>query len=309
MTTPLDSLSHQRIIVTGASGFLGSHLCDRLWPLGAELHAVSRTSRDKDTRPIRWWQADLESLEAVQKLLRTIQPDIIFHLSGFATGAADPRHILTTFQSQLVSKINLLMAATEIGCQRLILTASLEEPDAGGADATPASPYAAAKWAGGAYARMFHRLYQTPVVLGRPFMTYGPQQNPNKVIPSVTLSLLRGEAPKLGSGLRPVDWIYVDDVIDGFLAIAHTPNIEGLTFDFGSGELVPIRTVVERLVAQVNPQIMPVFGALADRPVENVRLADTAFAFTKLGWKPTTPLEQGLAQTVAWYRAYAEPGS
>ncbi|MBD1909878.1 MULTISPECIES: NAD-dependent epimerase/dehydratase family protein [unclassified Leptolyngbya] len=304
MTNTLDSLSQQRILVTGASGFLGSHLCDRLSQLGAEVHALSRTPK-QDSGSLRWWQSNLESLEEVQQLFRTLKPDLVFHLSGYATGAADLKQVLPTFHSQLVSKINLLMAATELGCQRLVFTASLEEPQSEAGEITPASPYAASKWAGGAYSRMFHKLYQTPVVLARPFMTYGPRQNANKIIPSVTLSLLRGEAPRLGSGLRLVDWIYVDDVIDGFLAIAHTPGIEGLTFDLGSGDLVSIRAVVEQLVAHVDPRIQPQFGALPDRPVETVRTADTAFAYAKLDWKPATSLTDGLAQTVAWYRDHA----
>lgn len=305
MTNTLDALSQRRILVTGASGFLGSHLCDRLSKLGAEVHALSRTPREK-SRSLRWWHANLENLEAVQQLFRTIKPDIVFHLSGYATGAADLKQVFPTFHSQLVSKLNLLMVATELGCQRLIFTASLEEPQSENGEVTPASPYAASKWAGGAYSRMFHKLYQTPVVLARPFMTYGPRQNANKIIPAVTLSLLRGEAPRLGSGLRLVDWIYVDDVIDGFLAIAHTPGIEGLTFDLGSGELVSIRAVVEQLVAHINPRIEPQFGALPDRPIETVRTADIAFTYTKLNWKPSTPLTEGLAQTVVSYCNHQE---
>jgi nucleoside-diphosphate-sugar epimerase len=289
MTKAVESLSRQRILVTGASGFLGSHLCDRLSQLGAEVHATSRSPKRADGS-LHWWQANLENIDEARQLFRNLSPDILFHLSGYATGAADVAQVLPTFHSQLVSKLNLLIAATELGCQRLIFTASLEEPQSGKGEITPGSPYAASKWAGGAYARMFHKLYQTPVVLARIFMTYGPRQNANKIIPSVTLSLLRGEAPLLGSGLRLVDWIYVDDVVDGLLAMAHVPGIEGLTFDLGSGKLMSVRAVVDQLVEHINSRIEPLFDALPDRPVETVRIADTALAGTTLNWKPATSL-------------------
>jgi len=110
-----------------------------------------------------------------------------------------------------VSTVNLLTVAANIGCRRIVLLASLEEPEPGHTDAAPASPYAAAKWTSGTYGRMFHKLYQTPVVLVRPFMTYGPRQD---VRPCYHL-LLQDQAPKPASGQRQVDWIYVDDVIEG----------------------------------------------------------------------------------------------
>jgi len=98
-----------------------------------------------------------------------------------------------------VSTVNLLTVAN-IGCRRIVLLASLEEP--GHTDAAPASPYAAAKWTSGTYGRMFHKLYQTPVVLVRPFMTYGPRQDVRKIIPSVTISCckIRLQNQPVGSG-------------------------------------------------------------------------------------------------------------
>jgi len=302
MSNSLEQLSGKRVLITGASGFLGSHLCDRLYKNSVEVHAVSRTERSVDQGSVQWWQGNMEDLEVVQNLFHTIRPDVIFHLSGHVTGTAGLELVLPTFQSLLVSTVNVLTVAAKKGCDRLVLIASLEEPEPGQNEATPISPYAAAKWASGAYGRMFHQLYQTPVVLVRPFMTYGPRQNVRKIIPSVTLSLLQGEAPKLASGQREVDWIYIDDAIAGMLAAAQVPNVEGCTFDLGSGTLVSIRSVVEQLTNLVNPQIQPLFGALPDRPVEKVRVANTAYTYEKLGWQPLISLKRGLEYTVNWYR-------
>src|SRR4029077_6995868 len=110
---------------------------------------------------------------------------------------------------------NLLLTAVEHPVDRFITTASLEESTAG---EPPNCPYAAAKMSSVAYARMFYLLYHVPVVILRPFMTYGPDQPVTKVISYMIQSLLKGEAPNLSSGERMIDWVYIDDVIDGFLA-------------------------------------------------------------------------------------------
>ena len=101
-----------------------------------------------------------------------------------------------------------------------------------------------------------------------------------------------------------MDWIYVEDVVDGLLAIACSPNIEGQTIDLGSGEFVTIQDVMLRLVAVMNSSIKPSFGSIPERPMEQIRLADIADTYSKIKWKPQTDMEKGLEQTVAWYRLH-----
>jgi nucleoside-diphosphate-sugar epimerase len=185
-----------------------------------------------------------------------------------------------------------------------MLTGSLEEPEPGDPKSVASSPYAVAKWAATGYARFFHRLYQLPVVIMRVFMVYGPaQRDESKLVPYVIRCLLGEKAPKLTSGQRQVDWIYVEDVVDGFLAAVEATGVEGTVIDVGSGKLVQIKTVVEYLVQVINPRITPLFGALADRPFEQERVADITQSYEVTGWKPVTPLEEGLRTTVEWYRA------
>jgi UDP-glucose 4-epimerase len=293
-------LSGHKALVTGATGFIGSHLCKKLYENGANVHAVSRARHASDR--IHWWQSDLQDIESVRRCLNQIRPEFIFHLSGHVTAAPDINLVLSTFDSHLVSTVYLLTAATEIGCRRMVLTGSLTEPPVNSPSVAPSSPYAAAKWAANAYARMFHVLYQTPVTVVRPFMTYGPMQDQQKIIPHVIVSLLRGESPKLASGQWRADWVYIDDVVDGLLAAAQMPNVEGCTIDLGSGIMIPVQQVVERIVRLVGTAIAPSFGVLQDRPREEIKVADTAYAQTKLGWVAQTSLDDGLARTVAWYR-------
>jgi len=289
------------VMVTGASGFIGSHLCERLRELGAVVHGISRTVR-KDGIVSHWWQADLENEIAARQVIESIKPDIIFHLSSFVSGKRDIEFVLPALRSNFLSTVNLLVAATGAECPKVVLTGSLEEAEGDAATIVPASPYAAAKSAASSYAHMFHALYGTPVVSARLFMVYGPDQKDlTKLVPYVTLSLLRGELPQLRSGKREIDWIYVDDVVDAYLALASTLGIDGETVDVGSGELTSVRQVVEQLAEIIAPPLRPEFGSFADRAMERVRVADVDRVFKLTGWKPKTSLQRGLRQTVDWY--------
>jgi UDP-glucose 4-epimerase len=295
--------SGKKILVTGASGFIGSCLCKNLLSIGAEVHGVSRTLQPKGSKDLYWWQGDLADIAKVRELLTKIKPGYIFHLASCVSGSRDLGLVLPTLHSNLISTVNLLTASTEVGCNRIILIGSLEEPDSGSAEVIPSSPYAAAKWSSSGYARMFYALYQAPVVNVRVFMVYGPgQKDLLKLIPYVTLSLLRNNAPKISSGKRQVDWIYVEDVVEGLLAIMRSPGIEGNTVDLGSGVLVPVRSVVEKISKMINAKVTPLFGAISERQMEQIRVAQIENTHTMIGWKPTTSLEKGLENTVNWYK-------
>jgi nucleoside-diphosphate-sugar epimerase len=297
----------RRLLVTGASGFLGSHLCSRLLAGRAIIHAVSRSPRPSAHDNLRWWAVDVEQHDTVRKLVSEVSPDTVIHLGGLVNGTPDLDLIIPTFHSLLTSTVNLLAAAAELGCRRVLLVGSLEEPTGGGDEAYPTSPYGAAKWAASAYGRMFHHVFGVPVVIARTYMTYGPGQPSWKVIPSTILSLLRGEAPRLSSGRRKLDWVYVDDVVDGLLLAASTPDIEGATLDLGSGTMTTIREVVLELVELLAPEVHPVFNVLPDRPPGPERAADIAHTHAMTGWAPRTPLHAGLLRTIDWYRYHCAP--
>jgi UDP-glucose 4-epimerase len=295
-----------KVLVTGGSGFIGWHLCQRLCKAGCEVHATSRQQRRANTGSrLAWWQVDVADLEKARRLIAEVRPNIVVHLAGSVGASPDVGLVLPTYHSLLTSTVNVLMAAMEFGCRRVILSGSFTEPVPAAVEPTPHSPYAAAKWAASGYGRMFHSLFGAPVVIVRPFMTYGPAQAPSKLIPYAVLSLLRGEPPRLASGRTRADWVYIADVIDGFLLAVTTPGIDGRTIDLGSGSLVSIRDVVDRLVDAVDTPIKPIFGPLSDRPGENEVAANTALASELLGWRATTSLESGLRQTVEWFRAEA----
>jgi nucleoside-diphosphate-sugar epimerase len=247
---------------------------------------------------------DLSDASNVSRLVSEVRPDFVFHLASHVAGSRSRDLVLPTFRDNLASTVNLLLAAAETSCRRFVLTGSLEEPDS--PSDPPSSPYAAAKTAARLYADLFHALYSVPVVKARLFMVYGPaQRDERKLVPYVIRCLLAGEPPRLSPGQRPVDWIYVDDVVDGLIAMACAPKaIEGKRLDLGSGSLVTVRCVVERLVALIGAAVTPDFGALPDRALEQVRKADTDSTREQTGWMPAVPLDEGLRRTVEWCRTH-----
>jgi len=296
-------LKGKRVLVTGANGFIGAHLSRRLCLEGAEVHAVYRTQRPTDAEGQRLWQADLASVDAVREIMGKAEPEVVFHLASHVKGAPGLEHVLPTFQSNLQSTVNLLTVAAETTRPRVVLTGSLAEPEVTKGEMFPVAPYAAAKWASTGYARMFHALYGLPTVSARVFMVYGPAQiDLTKLVPYVILSLLQGKAPKITGGHRLLDWIYVSDVVNGFLALADDPKVLGDSVELGSGTLITIRDIVERVAREVGNGIHPEFGALPDRPMEPTRVAKTDESFAKIGWKPEVSLAEGIKKTVEWYR-------
>jgi len=248
-------------------------------------------------------------MEFVSHAFSFARPDVVFHLASEVTGSRELDRVLPTLNGNLISAVNILVAGSQTRCDRIVMAGSLEEPEGRASEAVPASPYAAAKWAASAYARMFHALYQTPVALARLFMVFGPgQQDLRKIVPYVILSLLRDETPKLSSGTRPVDWIYVEDVVNGLLAMGLASGINGKTVDLGSGESTTVRNVVEMLCDIIQAPVGPVFGAIPDRPMEQVRIANIQDTNAELGWKPQIDLKEGLRRTVDWYRNQYQAG-
>ena len=285
--------------------FSAAALCGHYSKKRATVHGVSRHAQSSAGPRVHWWRSHLDSDAEVERILASASPDIVFHLAGQVSARPDPSMVLTTFESLLASTVRLLAGLGGRAVQRVVLVGSLTEPPPGTAFPTPGSPYVAAKWAASAYGRMFHTLYGTPVVVIRPGMTYGPGQPSQRLLPSVLAALAKGEAPRLTSGLLQADWVFLDDVVDALCSAGRAPRVHGATIDVGSGESRTARDVVIRLVEHfrnlVGPCPDPVFGALPDRPIEQVHPANVEVAWERLGWHATTSLDEGLRRTITWY--------
>lgn len=290
-------------LVTGGAGFIGRHLCARLATAGMSVHSASRREQPPSDH-FRHWSVDLADFAAVTRLLDAVRPDYVFHLASHVQGAPDLKHLLPAFHGNLATTVNLLTAVAERGCRRVVMTGSFMEPAATPGDMTPTSPYAAAKWASAAYGRMFNLLYGVPVTSARVFMVYGPgQQDLTKLVPYTVRCLLRGEAPHISSGRRLVDWIYAEDVAEGFLRLALVDGAIGKAVDLGSGSLIATAELVALICRLVDPTMQPKMGALPDRPLEPTGAAHIEESLRVIGWAPRVGLEEGLRRTIEFYRA------
>ncbi len=264
---------------------------------------MSRTTQPEDGRGIRWWRTDLEDLDAVAELFASIEPEIVIHLGGCVTGQPSPELVLPTLRSNLLTTVSVLESARRVGCHRVLVPVSAVEPELGPDEAPPPSPYAASKWASWGYTRMFHALWDVPAVLVRPTQVYGPgQSDRRKLIPHVVTSLRDGVSPRVTSGRDRYDWVYIDDVVDAMLLALAADNVVGETVEIGSGDVVSVRELVERLGKVVDPSVELALGDMPDRPSPPARAADVARTQKLLGWRATTGLDKGLEQTVAWLR-------
>lgn len=297
-----DEWRGKRVLVTGGTGFLGAHVVDRLAALGAETHATARDRCPPSRHGVRWSVLDLGDAAAVAAVAADMQCDVVLHLGGRVSAAVDPGLVAPTFRSLLASSVSFL-EATEAGqIGRLVLVGSTDEPRG---SAAPTSPYSAAKGAVSSYARFFAASFGTPVVVVRPSETFGPGQAAAKLLPYVAASALRGDAPRLSSGRRRGDWVYVDDVVDGMLAAAlHAPD--GAELDFGTGILHSNRQLVEGLLQALGTDVAPVWGALPDRPAEPEHSADVEHTMRVLGWRSRVSLQEGLRRTADAARRITE---
>ncbi len=303
----------RRVLVTGGTGFLGQHLARQLVELGAQVTVAlceedgsqqtgallknlgARLALALDLR-----DGDVRNYGQMRRLVEAVAPEIIFHLA--AVGVNDPFIAEeTALRVNLHGTLNLLRAVQRVGAGyvRRIVSAgtSYEYGESGKPD--PGNVYAASKVAAWAFCRMYHRAHGTPVVVARPFNVYGPGQNERALIPSAIRAALSGQDFPMTPGEQRRDFVYVDDVIQGFLAAARANGIEGQNLDLGTGQATPVRAVVERIFALVGPVGRPLVGALPyRRGVVWELVADADRTHQLTGWRAKIGLEEGLQTTI-----------
>lgn len=292
-----DAFEGRRVLVTGATGFLGTHLTAALGALGAHVLGVARGAvgpapgSSATLSPV-----DLTDRRAVEKVVTAFRPERVYHLAGLVTGRQDLELVAPTLRANLLGTVHLLMASIEAGYPRFVWVGSADEPVAGGA--APASPYAASKAAAGLYVDLFAGLFALPVVRIRLHTVFGPGQREDKLVPYVIGCFRRGEAPRLGSPDRARDFVFVDDVVRGFLACGVRDQAVGRTVELGSGTATRLGDLVRRLAALTGAGVEASFGVVRDREGEPRGVADVRAARELLGWSPRWSLERALDETV-----------
>ncbi|MFQ5750208.1 MAG: NAD-dependent epimerase/dehydratase family protein, partial [Planctomycetota bacterium] len=295
-----------RVLVTGASGFLASHLLARLIRVDCTILAQSRPQFNRGLRPLL---GSLELLEggwdepSTGEKAAAFAPQVVFHLSGRTDQTHSRENDARQFADHLQTALAVVRAVFRPGLERLVFTATNEEygaspvPHAENQREQPISAYSAAKTAVTHYLQMLWRSEGLPVIVVRPFLVYGPGQA-RGLVPAVARRAFAGEAFDTTEGSQTRDLVFVSDVIDGLLRAATVPGVEGSIFNLGTGVETPVRTVVERIVALAGGGT-PRFGGLPGRPGE---MQHSRAALEKsrreLGWKARVSLEEGLGITL-----------
>ena len=311
----------KKILVTGAGGFIASHLVESLVQKGATVRAFVRYNSRGDVGLlsqlpkdicdcVQVIAGDLRDLTAIQNAAKRMET--IFHLGALIAIPYSYQHPAEVVDTNVIGTLNVLLAARDMQI-RVIHTSTSEVY--GSAIYAPIdeahplqgqSPYSASKIAADKLAESFYCSYDLPVVTVRPFNTYGPRQSARAIIPTIISQALTGSELHLGSLDTKRDFTYVLDTVAGFLAAAESTGVDGQTFNLGTGREISVGelvTVIEKIVGRPLTVVQDP-ERLRPQKSEVVRLlSDNRKAQNQLNWKPETTLESGLAQTVAWIQS------
>jgi len=312
-------LNGKSVLVTGAGGFIGSHLSEKLLGLGCEVRSFVRynsrndwgllelISKDK-LNEIEVITGDLNDTDAVYNASKDV--DVIFHLGSIISIPYSYLNPRETIETNIIGTLNVLNAARLYGVDKIIHTSTSEVY--GSARYVPInethplqaqSPYSASKIGCDKIAESYFKSFDLPVSTIRPFNTFGPRQSARAVIPTIITQALIGNKINLGS-LHPTrDYTYVDDTTDGFIKIAESSKSVGEIFNIGSNFEISIRDLAQKILYLLGKEEEISIDSDRIRPInsEVERLwCDNTKAKKIIGWKPKIKFEDGLKETIDW---------
>jgi NAD dependent epimerase/dehydratase len=306
------------VLVTGAGGFIGSHLVERLLALGAHVTAFVRYNSRNDpgfldllephTKHIRIARGDIRDPEAVRAALEGV--DIVFHLAALAGIPYSYVHPIEVFDVNANGTLNVLVAARDLGLHRVVIASTsevygsalyvpIDEKHA----KQPLSPYSASKIASDAITLSFHAAFQLPVTVVRPFNTYGPRQSDRAIIPTIISQALTQPEITVGNTAPTRDFTYVSDTVEGFLRLAEADAAVGQEVNLGTGSEVSIGDLVHRINAIIGRDLPIRKQEERVRPESsevNRLLSNNSKARELAGWLPGVTLDEGLRLTAKW---------
>lgn len=321
-------LQHANVLITGADGFIGSHLTETLLDAGADVTAFVYynsfnswgwiDSFEKEKRDaLRVFSGDIRDPNGVREAVKG--QDYVFHLAALI-GIPFSYHSPDSYvDTNIKGTLNVLQACRDAGTQRVVVTSTSEVY--GTAKYVPIdeahpfqgqSPYSATKIGADRLAESFYRSFELPVSIARPFNTYGPRQSARAVIPTIITQLLAGATEiRLGSLSPTRDFNFVRDTVAGFLAIAQSDEAIGQEINIATQDEISIGQLAQELIDQINPsaEIVTDDERIRPRASEVERLLGANEKIRKLtGWQPRYTLFDGIAETIAWFRENSARG-
>ncbi len=301
------------VLITGGSGFIGSHLTRRLIEEGARPVLVVRPESNlwqiKDiVSRVKLVKADITDYDNLCKAIKKINPKKIFHLAAYVDVDRSFEKSDLALKINTRGTINLLRALEDVNYDCFVNTGTCEEygdgptPFKENQPVSPVSPYSASKSAATLFCRMYCKTQNRPIITLRPFTTYGPGQGLNMFVSQVIVSALQKKDFKTSKGEQTREFNYVTDVVDGYIKASTSPGAIGEIINLGTGVECPIKDVAERIVTMMGNPIRIKFGALPYRTQEIWHLyCDNTKARKLLNWKPVVSLDEGLEKTIKWF--------
>ena len=310
------SLKNKKVLITGATGFIGSHLTKRVVEEGAEVHILTRyKSMEKSIRILDHWdkiniiEADLRNVDSL-KQVKAIKPHIIYHLGAYNHVGDSFLHVNEALKTNCVGSANLLEAYD--GYERFVYMSTsevygyqTEVPFRENFTPQPISPYGIGKYAGELYATMKMRMQNHPIVVLRVFNTFGPYQSARAIIPEIIIKCLKNTTIESTEGKQTREFNYVDNQIDGLILAAARKEAVGQVINIGASEEISIKDLIRQIHEVSGSKSELKIGALQYRPTEIWRMyCDNEKARRLLGWAPRVSFKDGLKLTVDWFREF-----
>jgi UDP-glucose 4-epimerase len=304
----------KQVLVTGAEGFIGSHVVKRLLREGAVVHALVNKGSSlwriqECISRITMLDADITDHISLQSSIPPIKPQFVFHLAALVDVSRSWELIAPLVQTNLIGTINLLSAVRETPLEAFLHASSSEEygdapsPIPESQRESPISPYSFSKAAATHFCQVAARTFDLPVMVARLFPVYGPFQEGSMFIPSAIKDLLTNREFSMSPGEQEREFTYVDDVIEACLRIALCPDARGEVINVGSGVPYRLKDVAAMIRVLVGGETTVDMGALPYRKGEGRKIFCNNRTVKKLtGWSPKVSLEEGLRLTVAWYK-------
>jgi nucleoside-diphosphate-sugar epimerase len=305
-----------RILVTGATGFIGSRLLERLAERGDhDLYSLQRYVTGRyvlggDHR-VKTVFCDLRDNFAVRCAMREVQPEIVFHLAALSPVSYSYDHPNEVLDTNLHGTVNLAESCLrEVPHFKQFLFASTSEtygnssgPRSEDTPQFPNSPYSVSKQAAEKYILYMYDAYKFPGTVLRPFNTYGRRDNTHFMVERILVQMLRGDTVKLGDPTPERDLLYVEDHVDAYLSCLNHPKALGQTFNFGTGERITVGAVAEKLAALTGFKGEILWNTIPKRPLDiQILYGDSTKAKTVLGWAPKYSLDEGLRLTMEFWK-------
>lgn len=305
----------RKALITGAAGFIGSHLCALLEERDWHVTAL-------DLPQANWWrhtelsinpirvEINLADSFSLEQLCKNNYYDCVFHLSAMTDVSRDVMLLDVLIKENIIATNNLLGILKD-HARRIIITGTCEEYGNGNVPFSEkqreiaVSPYSWSKICVTHLSELYMRIFNAPVMVVRPFLTYGPLQTNEMLIPAVIRAALKNESVPMTKGEQTRDFNYVTDIVEGMMLMADVPNFKDPIMNLGSGVETSILHVVELIYQLCESSSQPEIGVLPYRAGETMNFyCDNQQARINLGWTPKISLNEGLLLTIDWYRDY-----